>query len=85
MTPKSSRVVREPTSEERVRYAALIENSRNFWLDVATENGWRFEPFGVQVWIDQRGGLQDSVAHRGLTEDLVLLPNVLLRFGPPRR
>jgi len=49
-----------------------IEKHRMFWADVAKKNNWYTEPFYVQVWVDENGDISDSVAHIGLTEDLVI-------------
>lgn len=49
-----------------------IEEHRKFWADVAKKNDWYTEPFYVQVWVDADGDITDSVAHRAMTEDIVI-------------
>jgi len=49
-----------------------IEKHRAFWAKIAKANGWYFEPFHVQVWVDEVGNVTDSVSHIGLTEDIVI-------------
>jgi hypothetical protein len=50
---------------------AGIESAREMWAGVARANGWYSEPFYVQVWINKRGEIVDSVATRALTSDVV--------------
>lgn len=49
-----------------------IEKQRTFWAEIAKTNGWYYEPFHVQVWVDKDGNVTDSVSHVGLSEDLVI-------------
>lgn len=48
-----------------------IEEHRQFWADVAKENGWYTEPFYVQVFIDpDTKEIYDSVSFNGMTKDI---------------
>lgn len=49
-----------------------IEQCRQFWANVAKENGWYKEPFFIQVWVDIKGEITDSVSHQDLTRDYIL-------------
>ena len=49
-----------------------IEQCRQFWANIAKENGWYKEPFFVQVWVDANGDIIDSVSHRDLPRDYIL-------------
>ncbi len=49
-----------------------IEQCRQFWANIAKENGWYKEPFYVQVWVDSKGDIIDSVSHRDLLRDYIL-------------
>lgn len=50
-----------------------IEEHRQFWANVAKENGWYTEPFYVQVWIDpDTDEIYDSVSTRDLPYDIVV-------------
>ena len=50
-----------------------LESARALWKKVATENDWGSDPFYVQVWVDDTGLVQDSVAFKGMDHDIVLL------------
>ncbi len=50
-----------------------LEECREFWANVARKNGWYKQPFFVQVWVDSRGNVTDSVSFQGLTEDVIEL------------
>jgi hypothetical protein len=52
-----------------------IEDCREIWAKVAKENDWYTEPFYVQVWVNHRGEITDSVSFRGMTEDIIVLDN----------
>lgn len=45
-----------------------IEQAREFWQDVADKNGWATE--FVQVWVDEKGKITDSVAIRDMEHDI---------------
>ena len=49
-----------------------IEQHRQWWSEVAKENGWYTQPFFIQVWIDRDGEVVDSVSYEGLTQDWIL-------------
>lgn len=36
------------------------------WMQVAKDNGWYHEPFHIQVWVDLKGHIVNSVAQRDL-------------------
>jgi hypothetical protein len=40
---------------------AEIEKHRAKWAQVGIENGWTREPLFIQVWIDEKGDIADSV------------------------
>jgi len=46
-----------------------IEEHREFWANVAKDNGWYFEPFYVVVYLDDDGKIVDSLSHKGLDRD----------------
>ena len=48
-----------------------IEDARLFWAKIAKENGWYQEPFYVQVWLNEKGEVEDSVSSRGMTRDII--------------
>ena len=41
-----------------------IEHSRESWAEIAKKFGWYFEPFYIQVWIDEFGEVVDTVGHK---------------------
>lgn len=45
-----------------------IEDSRESWAAVAKKFGWYFEPFYIQVWIDEFGEVVDTVGLRGMDD-----------------
>ncbi|HRF28681.1 MAG TPA: hypothetical protein PL051_03535 [Candidatus Saccharibacteria bacterium] len=45
-----------------------IEDSRESWAEVARKFGWYFEPFYIQVWIDEFGEVVDTVGHKGMRD-----------------
>jgi hypothetical protein len=49
-----------------------LERARDFWADTAKRRGWYAEPFYVQVWVDAKGNVTDSVAVRGQPQDWVV-------------
>lgn len=48
-----------------------IEEKRQFWAEVAKNNGWYAEPFHVQVWLNEEGEVVDSISFRGLERDII--------------
>ncbi len=46
-----------------------IESHRELWANVAKKNGWYKEPFYIQMWIDKKGNIMDSVSHIKLRSD----------------
>jgi hypothetical protein len=49
-----------------------FEFHRKGWGEIAKKNGWYQEPFYIQVWVNSRGEITNSVSVRGLTKDYVL-------------
>lgn len=49
-----------------------FEYHRKGWSEVAKKNGWYYEPFYIQVWVNRQGNIVNSVAIRGLSKDYVL-------------
>jgi len=49
-----------------------LENSREHWARVAKENGWYTEPFYIQVWVEDDGSVEDSVAFKGMDHDIIV-------------
>lgn len=45
-----------------------IESSRESWAEIAKKFGWYFEPFHIQVWLDEFGEVVDTVGHKGMKE-----------------
>lgn len=45
-----------------------IEDSRESWAEIAKKFGWYFEPFYIQVWIDEFGEVVDTVGHKGMQD-----------------
>lgn len=45
-----------------------IEDSRESWAEIAKKFDWYFEPFYIQVWIDEFGEVVDTVGHKGMQE-----------------
>lgn len=54
------------TVEQQVQVAA----HRATWIRIAKIHGWYELPFYITVWI-QDGAVVDSVAHRGMTADVI--------------
>ena len=50
----------------------LIEEERNFWINIAKANNWYVEPFYVQVWFNYNGDVEDSVSFKGIEGDIIL-------------
>jgi hypothetical protein len=45
----------------KTKIANNIEAHREFWKNVAKENGWYREPFYIQVWTNKDGLITDSI------------------------
>ena len=43
---------------------------RNSWASIAKNNGWYTEPFFIQVWVDKKGIVVDSVCYRNMEKDI---------------
>ena len=54
-----------------------VEKARDFWSKVAKDNGWYVEPFYVQVWMDKDEEVLDSVSHRDMPRDLIIIDGKL--------
>jgi len=56
-----------------------IEECRESWTEIAKKFDWYFEPFYIQVWIDETGKVLDSVSHKGMqdTQGDLLIVDVL--------
>ena len=54
-----------------------VEEARIFWSKVAKDNGWYVEPFFVQVWMDKDEEIIDSVSHRDMPRDLIIIDGKL--------
>jgi hypothetical protein len=49
-----------------------IEHHRKGWGEIAKKNGWYTEPFHIQVWVNSRGEITNSLSFVGLNKDFVL-------------
>ena len=49
-----------------------IERHRRFWVQVAEQHDWYTEPFYIQVWLDDKDDVADSVSHIGMTSDIII-------------
>ena len=49
-----------------------FEHHKNGWGEIAKKNGWYYEPFYIQVWVNPKGEITNSVSVQGLTKDYVL-------------
>lgn len=45
-----------------------IESSRERWVEIAKKFDWYFEPFYMQVWIDEFGEVVDTASHKGMED-----------------
>ena len=54
-----------------------VEKARDFWSKVAKDNGWDVDPFYVQVWMDKDEEVLDSVSHRDMPRDLIIIDGKL--------
>ncbi len=49
-----------------------FDHQKTLWGSVAKNNNWYSEPFFIQVWVNKKGEIVDSVSVRGLDKDYVL-------------
>jgi len=49
-----------------------FDHHKTLWSAVAQNNNWYSEPFFIQVWVNKKGEIVDSVSVRGLDKDYVL-------------
>jgi hypothetical protein len=49
-----------------------FDHHKTIWSGVAQNNNWYVEPFFIQVWVNQKGSIVDSVSVRGLDRDYVI-------------
>lgn len=52
-----------------------LDHHKTTWSAVAQNNLWYTEPFFIQVWVNNRGEIVDSVSVRGLDKDYVFDQN----------
>lgn len=53
-----------------------IESSRESWAEIAKKFGWYFEPFYIQVWMNEFGEVVDTAGHKGMEDsrgDMLIL------------
>jgi len=48
-----------------------FDHHKTTWSAVAKNNLWYTEPFFIQVWVNKKGEIVDSVSVRGLDKDYV--------------
>lgn len=48
-----------------------VKKYRETWEEIAKENGWYSEPFGLQFFVNSEGKIIDAVSFRGLQKDIV--------------
>jgi hypothetical protein len=58
-----------------------IETHRELWATIAKKNNWYTEPFFVQLWVNDSGDVLDSVAHGGMTHDVIVVDNDYEEWG----
>ena len=51
----------EEREKMKTEIANNIEAHREFWANVAKENGWYREPLFIQVWTNKNGLITDSI------------------------
>ena len=49
----------------------MIEEARMNWAEIARENDWYHEPFGLHIWVDTNNNIIDILAHKDLKQDIV--------------
>jgi hypothetical protein len=55
-------------------FSANLEKHRAQWADTGKKYGWHKEGdhLPLQVWANTKGEIQDSVAHGGITKDMII-------------
>lgn len=48
-----------------------FDRHKSKWSAVAQDKNWYYEPFHIQVWVNKKGEIVDSVGVRGLEQDYV--------------
>lgn len=56
----------------RIISSKELEKSRKTWATVAKNYNWFQTPFYIQVWVNTKGVIIDSVSFRGLKKDLIV-------------
>ncbi len=49
----------------------IIERHRENWAEFARERNWYTEPFYIQIWVNKKGEILDSVSHREMKQDII--------------
>lgn len=49
-----------------------LEAARAFWTQVAERNDWLRTDLPVQVWVDKKGHVLDSVSYQTLKHDIII-------------
>lgn len=60
-----------------------LEKHRLRWEKIAKENEWRNKmpkKFPVQLWMNDDGSVINSVSHKDMTRDVILIPNKFDNF-----
>lgn len=52
-----------------------IETHRKFWAKLAKENGWYKKPFFIQIFKNEDGKIVDTLSHRDMEKDEVVITN----------
>lgn len=61
---------------QRKQFEADQEEHRKKWTDKATQEDWpNKDDVKVQVWVDNKGSIVDSISFRELKEDVYLKAN----------
>jgi hypothetical protein len=48
-----------------------IEHHRKLWTKIAKKTGWYQEPFYIQVWVNMKGKITNSVSFRDIKQDWI--------------
>lgn len=51
---------------------AEVEAQRELWSSVAKKHGWYCDNLFIQIWVNKKGSIVDSLSVRGLDKDYVL-------------
>lgn len=58
---------------QRKDFEADLEEHRKKWTQKAKQEGWpNTEDIKIQVWVDRRGRIVDSISFKELREDVLL-------------